>query len=87
MFTAYNLFLFFLFAKSSSASFDSPFAVTTQYNGSIHYLEHVIIQMSVDISITSIYGRRGDIRIELTSPSGTQSILLDYRHHSSFMME
>ena len=59
---------------------DSPFAVTIQYDGSIHYLEHVIIWMTLNISNTSIFGSRGDVRIELTSPSGTISVLLDYRY-------
>lgn len=83
IFLVYNPFFSF-FVKSSRASFVTPFAVTIQYNGSIHYLEHVIIQMSLNVSITSIFGRQGDIRIELTSPSETQSVLLDYRHYPFF---
>ena len=43
-------------------------------------MEHIIIQLSLNISIASIFARRGDVRIQLTSPSETQSVLLDYRY-------
>ena len=74
----------YFFAKCSRATFDTPFTTTIRYTGTIHYLEHVVIEMSLDISNTSSYGRRGDIRIELTSPSKTLSILLDHRLPWSF---
>ena len=47
---------------------------TISYNGSIQYLEQVVATMTVD----TISGNRRDIRIELTSPSGTQSTLLNH---------
>ena len=46
------------------------------YTGPIRYLEHVVVQMTVET-----YGsvNRGDLQIELTSPSGTLSVLLGLR--------
>ena len=53
----------------------APFTTSVEYSGSIQYLEHVIVTMSIDVTV----GSRGDIRIELTSPSGTLSTLLGHR--------
>ena len=64
-----------------------PLTTTLQYTGSIAYLEHVVVNITlVPNTISSV---RGDIRIQLTSPSGTQSTLLDYRQsdNSSEMYE
>ena len=47
------------------------------YNGSIQYLEHVIVTMTIS---QVQMGIRGDIGIDLTSPNGTVSTLLSYRH-------
>lgn len=49
------------------------------YSGSINYLEHVIIQVSVNVVNISSTSKRGDIEIELVSPSGTHSKLLGQR--------
>ena len=53
----------------------TPFTSTINYSGSIQYLEHVVVTMNIFTNI----GSRGDIRIELTSPSGTLSTLLSHR--------
>ena len=51
------------------------------YSGSIHYLEHMVVKMSVSVP-SNIYGLgRGDLNIELRSPSGTNSILLQPRKY------
>lgn len=44
------------------------------YTGQIQYLEHVVVRISVETA-----GNRGDLQIELTSPSGTLSSLLHPR--------
>ena len=49
--------------------------MTTNYSGSIQYLEHVVVTMNIFTNI----GSRGDIRIKLASPSGTLSTLLSHR--------
>ena len=54
---------------------NAPFTATFTYSGDIVYLEHVVIFTTVAV----FNGRRGDLRVELTSPSGTTSILMDYR--------
>ena len=54
-----------------------PLTTTLQYTGSIVYLEHVVV--NITLVPNTISSERGDIRIQLTSPSGTQSTLLDYR--------
>ncbi|CAI8005292.1 Furin-like protease 2, partial [Geodia barretti] len=46
---------------------------TVTYNGPIQYLEHVVVRISVAVLEDF---KRGDLQIELTSPSGTLSILL-----------
>ena len=51
-----------------------PFVTDYAYAGSIAYVEHVIVEMTL---VTDYH--RGDVRIELISPSGTESMLLDYR--------
>ena len=63
-----------------SATYDSPFTTTIQYDpflgqSNIQYMEHIVVTMSLGTEL----GSRGDIRIELTSPSGTVSTLLSHR--------
>lgn len=59
-----------------TSTFTSTFATKIQYSGSIQYLEHVIVHMSVKVANNGI---RGDIEIKLLSPSGTTSTLLGQR--------
>ena len=59
----------------STAVVFNPLVITFAYNGSIVFLEHVVARMTVGVSS----GRRGDLRIELISPFGTTSTLIDYR--------
>ena len=62
-----------------------PFTSTIAYSGSMIYLEHVIVRMTVQVCNTSsFFSRRGDIGIQLTSPSGTTSNLLSYRRSDYF---
>ena len=42
-------------------------------------MEHIVVNMSVSVATSSSSGIRGDIQIQLTSPSGTPSTLLGYR--------
>ena len=52
-------------------------AISYSYSGSISYLEHVVVNVTLETG-----GRvalRGHIGLELTSPSGTRSTLLKYR--------
>ena len=65
----------YLFLNYRTSTMTSPFTSTINYFGEIQYLEHVVVTMTVTTSI----GSRGDIRIELTSPSGTLSTLLSHR--------
>ena len=57
----------------------TPFVTTFTYSGSIAYLEHVVILTTLTVSSE----RRGDLRVELTSPSGTTSVLMDYRDNDN----
>ena len=50
------------------------FNSTVNYDGSIQYLEHVVAVMTLEVT-----GNRGDITVDLTSPSGTASTLLSQR--------
>ncbi|CAI8035196.1 Proprotein convertase subtilisin/kexin type 6 [Geodia barretti] len=59
------------------------FTATLTYTGSIQYLEHVVTQISVAIPENSYQITRGSLQIELTSPSGTLSILLQPREKDS----
>ena len=61
------------------ATSNASFAVTIQYSGSIQYMEHVIVSMTASVAESSSAGIRGDIQIQLTSPSGTVSTLLGHR--------
>ena len=54
--------------------YNDQLVTTIDYSGSIHSLEHVVGRMTLAVA-----GKQGDIQIELTSPSGTASIILDYR--------
>ena len=51
---------------------------TINYSGSVQYLEHVIVTMTIS-NITD--EKRGDIGASLSSPSGTVSTLLGYRQY------
>ena len=62
-----------------SATSDTPFSVAIEYSGSIQYMEHIVVIMSVSVADSSFAGARGDIHIQLTSPSGTISTLLSQR--------
>ena len=42
-------------------------------------MEHVIVNMTVSVASSLFAGARGDIQIQLTSPSGTTSTLLGHR--------
>ena len=65
------------------ANWHRPLNTTLQYSGSIAYLEHIVINMTL---ISHKNGsKRGHIRIKLTSPSGTSSTLLDYRLHDVYL--
>ena len=65
--------------KQISVIYSSPYTTSIQYSGSIQYLEHVVVHMTVETDSVHGYGSRGDIRIELTSPFGTLSTLLGHR--------
>ena len=67
---------YFIYRKATSSA---PFDVTIQYSESIQYMEHVIVSMTVSVADSSFAGVRGDIEIQLTSPSGTSSTLLGHR--------
>ena len=56
------------------------FTDTLQYNGSIQYLEHVVVIATLS---TDANGTRGDIQLELASPFGTLSRILPYRINDS----
>ena len=60
-----------------TAELNTTFVTTFTYTvtGGIVYLEHVVILTTLIVNV----GRRGDLRVELTSPSGTTSVLMDYR--------
>ena len=60
--------------------YDSPLTITLQYNGSIQYMEHIVVKIDTDGGIVNY---RGDIEIKLTSPSGTKSTLLSYRDNDT----
>ena len=53
----------------------------SNYIGSIQYLEHVVVTMTV-VALNGSDCSRGDIQIELTSPAGTLSKLLGERNDS-----
>ena len=76
----------FLFSMASSSNaFTATFDVNPT-TSNITFMEHVVVNMSLSIVYMynfSDYGyyrfpKRGDIRVELTSPQGTVSILLPY---------
>ena len=58
---------------------DDTFSVAVNYTGHIQYLEHVVTEILVSIPKNNHGIKRGDLQIELTSPSGTLSILLHPR--------
>ena len=57
------------------AEVGAPFETMFTYTGNLVYLEHAVVVMTVGVNS----GRRGDLRVEFTSPAGTVSILMDYR--------
>ena len=66
----------------SEATYGTSFISAVNYSGSIQYLEHV--NVTITVLVASRSGRRGDIGIELTSPSGTVSTLLGYRYYDDY---
>ena len=56
-----------------------PFILTGNYDGSIHLLEHVVAVMTLEVTGDGNDEMRGDITVDLTSPSGTVSTLLSQR--------
>ncbi len=56
----------------------TPQTFQISYTGDISFMEHVVVLTT----ISTVFAR-GDIRVELTSPSGTRSVLLDYRDSDS----
>lgn len=60
----------------SSAVLGAPTTITLNYSGNITYLEHTVLTATV---ATDALGARGDMQLELTSPSGTTSTILIYR--------
>ena len=56
-----------------------PYEESVTYNGSIRYLEHVVIQISVSIPNNTFNVTRGNLQINVTSPSGTRSTILHPR--------
>ena len=56
-----------------------PLNITVNYDGSIQYLEHVVAVMTLEVT-----GVRGDITVDLTSPSGTVSTLLSQRPYDHY---
>ena len=43
------------------ATSNAPFAVTMEYSGSIQYMEHIVVSMSVSVATSTLSGIRGDI--------------------------
>ena len=58
-----------------TAEQNDPFVTTFTYTGDIVSMEHVIVLTTVGVNS----GNRGDLRVELTSPSSTTTVLMDYR--------
>lgn len=81
MLIIYHIFSFTI-SINSTALYSSPFTTTIQYDGTIQYLEHVVINMSVIVQRTSVSSSTGDIGISLLSPLGTESVLLSFRQPS-----
>ncbi|CAI8008660.1 Proprotein convertase subtilisin/kexin type 5 [Geodia barretti] len=55
------------------------YAESLTYNGPIRYLEHVVVRISVTVPTNVLDVGRGDLFINVTSPSGTHSIMLGPR--------
>ena len=72
------------FYTCRDVTYESPFMSVLNYSGSIQYLEHMVVTLTVVVGNNSTYGKRGDIGIELTSPSGTVSTLLGYRYYDYY---
>ena len=68
-----------MFLTCRIAELNNPFVTKFTYSGDLVYLEHVVVLMTVGVS----NGRRGDLRVELTSPPSTTSILMDYRDNDN----
>ena len=49
------------------------------YSGPILYMEHIVVTMTVETANDTKQEMRGDITIDLVSPTGTRSILLGSR--------
>ena len=55
------------------------YAESLTYNGPIRYLEHVVVRISVTVPTNVFDVGRGDLFINVTSPSGTHSVMLGPR--------
>lgn len=78
--TNYVFLSFFLIRNTKRVFFSDSFFVATvdlfdKCENRIQYLEHV------QLSVTASYSIRGHIEVQLTSPSGTTSKLLEPRHN------
>jgi subtilisin-like proprotein convertase family protein len=62
--------------NSGQATLNAPFTTSLDFEGFIHYLEHVVVIISASAINQS---SRGHIQIKVTSPSGTNSTLLEQR--------
>ena len=56
-----------------------PLQITVYYDGSIQFLEHVVAVMTLEVTGDERGKMRGDIVVDMTSPSGTVSTLLSQR--------
>ena len=70
-----NIIISLIIPLPRICEYNHPLITTIEYSGSIRYLEHVVVRMTLVVEI----GLRGDTQIELTSPSGTTSTILGYR--------
>ena len=55
-----------------------PLVLTIEYDGFMQYLEHVVALMTLQVTGDDDERIRGDITVDLTSPSGTVSTLLSH---------
>ena len=73
-----------LFTDFRQSDQGGTYLATVTYAGQINYLEHVVIQMSVSIPDNEFNLIRGELEINLLSPSGTLSVLLQPRPYDYF---
>ena len=65
-----------------SAIHATPFMSVITYSGSVQYIEHVIVKLTLVVEDKK---QKGDITVNLTSPSGTLSTLLGPRRRWIFL--